>query len=257
MNENELRRALTGHASGIRPNGDPERLVAGMARTDRLRTTRMMGAGCLAAVIVTFGVLDLSGGGGPSPVDIVDRPTLTTPTDPEIGLPILDDSATETSTTVSDGASNPTTSLAPASPATTPAHLADDTPSTTSISIAVVATTLPSATAPPITSAAPATSTPTTTAAPAPTVVPTGFTASARYGSCAEDPPYDEYSGTAAPGTTITVSSPYSARSSVTADLNGDWWIRVEFPASPFEAHFDVSVSDGTSSRVFDFVRTS
>ena len=257
MNENELRRALTGHASGIRPTGDPERLAAGMARTDRLRTTRMMGAGCIVAVIVTFGVLDLSSGGDPTPIDIVDRPTLTSPTDPEVGLPILDESATETSTTLAGGASDPTTSLAPGSPATTPAHLVDDAPSTTSTSLAVVVTTQPSASAPPATSVAPATGTPSTTAAPTTTVLSTGFTASARYGSCAEDPPYDEYSGTAAPGTTITVTSPHSAPSTVTADLNGGWWIRVEFPASTVGENFDVSVSDGTTSRLFDFVRTA
>ena len=92
---------------------------------------------------------------------------------------------------------------------------------------------------------------PETTAAP-----PHTFSAQARYGSCEEDPPYDEYSGTAAAGATITVSSAHNTAVQTIADGNGAWFIRVEFPTAPVDEHFDVTVSDGVDTAVFDFVHT-
>ncbi len=244
MNENELRRALAGHAAAIQPTGDVDRLMAGMARTDRVRTVRAMGAGCVAAVVVTFGVINFTGGEATAPVDVVDQPspTLPTPTDPP---PLLEDASIETSATSS------TTTPVPAT-AGAPAHLADEAP-VTSTTEAVVTTTAPPSTTAPTTTNPPAT---TTSTAPTTTTIPV-FTASARYGTCAEDPPYDEYSGTSAPGATITVSSPHSVFAAVESDLLGNWWIRVEFPTAPLGEHFTVTVSDGTSSQDFDFVHTT
>ena len=57
----------------------------------------------------------------------------------------------------------------------------------------------------PATTAAPHVDPPTHPPAPPADVV--GFSAGAAYGSCSEDPPYDVYSGTASPGTTVTISS--------------------------------------------------
>ena len=249
MNENDLRRALAGHAAAIRPGGDPERLAVAMVRTDRLRATRNMGVGCLTAILVAFGALSLTGGESHTPLDVINQPAPSLPADSEVGLPTLDEATTETSTTLGLD-----TTLAAATSGTTPGHLVDHEPLPTSTSAtAIVATTLPPTTSspPPSTSAVPTTSAPTTT------VAMQAFSASARYGSCAEDPPYDEYSGTAIPGATITVTSPYSNPASVTADPSGNWWIRVEFPNSVVGQHFDASISDGTSSQLLGFVRTA
>ena len=69
-------------------------------------------------------------------------------------------------------------------------------------------------------------------------------------------PPYDEYRGTAEPGRTITITSPYNSPATVTADAAGDWFLRVEFSDAPANEHFTVTVSDGVDAVGFDFVHT-
>ena len=80
------------------------------------------------------------------------------------------------------------------------------------------------------------------------------FTASQKYGNCSEPVPYDEFTGTAKPGSSVTISSPYGG-GSTTADAEGNWWIRVEFPSAPYNKVFSVHASDefGTK-RYFEFV---
>lgn len=81
----------------------------------------------------------------------------------------------------------------------------------------------------------------TTTTAPPKPAVTEAFTASQAYGSCGEDVPYDVFSGTATPGSTITVSSAYGS-GTTTADGSGHWERRVEFPAAPRDETFAVRV---------------
>ncbi len=246
MNENDLRQALAGHASTIAPTTELDRMARGMTRVDRMRTARTMGSGCAAAILVTLGVLNFTGGGDATPLDVINQPTPSLP-EAEVGLPLLEDPAGNEATTM-----RPTTSLSASSADTTPDHLTGEGSSPTSTSpAAVVSTTVAPTSTPPTTSPPPAPTTPTTT------VPSSSFTASALYGSCAEDPPYDEYSGKATPGATITAVSPYSGSASTVADASGDWWMRVEFPTAPLGQHFDVTVGDGISATTFDFVHTS
>lgn len=81
------------------------------------------------------------------------------------------------------------------------------------------------------------------------------FTANAKFGECELDPPYDEYYGTAAPGTTILVLSDYGSGSTV-SNAEGQWWIRVEFPSAPYGKVFSVKVKNETTYEkfYFDFV---
>ncbi|MDH5372283.1 MAG: hypothetical protein OEX97_05000 [Acidimicrobiia bacterium] len=79
-----------------------------------------------------------------------------------------------------------------------------------------------------------------------------GYTAHATYGECALAPPYDEYYGTAAPGTTILVLSDYGSGSTV-ADGDGNWWVRVEFPTAPTGKAFVVKVKNETTYEKFTF----
>ena len=72
----------------------------------------------------------------------------------------------------------------------------------------------------PATTAAPHVDPPTHPPAPPADVV--GFSAGAAFGSCSEDPPYDVYSGTASPGTTVTISSAFGG-GSAQADEHGHW----------------------------------
>ena len=82
------------------------------------------------------------------------------------------------------------------------------------------------------------------------------FTAHQVYGECGEEIPYDVFWGTATPGATIWVESPYGL-GSTTANEKGDWEIRVDFPEAPFGETFTVVVdsSDG-GYKQFSFTRT-
>ncbi|MDW3218724.1 MAG: hypothetical protein R8F63_08935 [Acidimicrobiales bacterium] len=252
MNEFEIRRALAGAAAPA-ATADPERLRAALVHADRMKTVRMAMAVGAVTLVASLGMFLARTGETTAPTNVVDQPDQPAP-DPS--TPFIDDASAETTTTTVAA-----TTTAPA-PANDPSHLA--TPTTTEPPALVTATTtLPPVTTttapPPTTTAAPTTTSPTTTTAPTTTTTEAAvaFTAQARYGSCEEDPPYDEYSGTAAPGATITVTSAYNATTQTTADGNGDWFVRVEFPTAPVDEHFDVTVGDGTDSQVFDFVRTA
>lgn len=58
------------------------------------------------------------------------------------------------------------------------------------------------------------------------------FTANQKYGSCGEEIPYDFFWGTAKPGATIYVESPYGGGTTTAGD-KGNWEIKVKFPEAP------------------------
>ena len=109
--------------------------------------------------------------------------------------------------------------------------------------LATTTTTTTTTTAPPP---------PTTTAAPVATVA---FSATQKYGSCGEDVPYDVFSGTATPGSTVSVSSAYGS-GSATAEADGHWSTKVEFPSAPRNETFAVSVSGPGGSKTLHFTAT-
>ena len=83
------------------------------------------------------------------------------------------------------------------------------------------------------------------------------FTANQKYGSCGEAIPYDKFFGTAMPGATIWVESPYGS-GSTTAGESGNWDIRVDFPDSVPDEPFTVVIESSDGGRAtFTFVRTS
>ncbi|MDJ0959071.1 MAG: hypothetical protein QNJ88_00330 [Acidimicrobiia bacterium] len=82
------------------------------------------------------------------------------------------------------------------------------------------------------------------------------FTAHQVYGSCAEDPPYDVFWGTAKPGTVVTISSEYGSGS---AEVNGEgeWEVKVYFEEAPKGKVFSVKVKDAFGNKkYFEFVHT-
>lgn len=82
------------------------------------------------------------------------------------------------------------------------------------------------------------------------------FTANQKYGSCGEAVPYDKFFGTAAPGSTIWVESPFGS-GTTTASESGEWLIRVDFPEAPVGESFTVVVESSDGGRAtFTFVRT-
>ncbi len=92
-------------------------------------------------------------------------------------------------------------------------------------------------------------------APPAPPADAVGFSASAAFGSCSEDPPYDVYSGTASPGTTVTISSAFGG-GSAQADEHGHWEAKVVFSGAPLNETFSVTVSSAQGSDTFSFTHT-
>lgn len=92
-----------------------------------------------------------------------------------------------------------------------------------------------------------------TTTKPAPP--PMGFTAAQVWGTCGEDPPYEELYGTAAAGSTVTVSSPFGG-GSITASEKGKWWIKVFFPTAPVNEQFTITVSSPQGVATFTYMRT-
>lgn len=81
------------------------------------------------------------------------------------------------------------------------------------------------------------------------------FTANAAFVECDSTPPFNEYWGKAAVGATITISSPYGG-GQVTADADGKWAARIEFPDAPVGQMFDVVVgSSQGGSASLPFVR--
>lgn len=125
-----------------------------------------------------------------------------------------------------------------------PDHLADDVarPAAEAPAPIVTTTLAPPTTLPPST----------TTTAPA---VAIAFHAAQAYGSCDEPVPYDIFSGQATPGSTVSVSSPYGS-GSTTADGQGHWERKVEFPAAPRGETFTVAVSGLGGSTTFSFTAT-
>jgi hypothetical protein len=81
------------------------------------------------------------------------------------------------------------------------------------------------------------------------------FTASAAFESCDANPPYNEYWGKAAPGAVITISSPYGG-ATVTANGDGRWSARVEFPSAPVGETFAVQVASSQGGNVYSFPMT-
>lgn len=82
------------------------------------------------------------------------------------------------------------------------------------------------------------------------------FSANQKYGSCGEALPYDKFFGTAAPGATIWVESPYGSGTTVAGE-NGEWFLRVDFPEAPVGDPFTVVVESSDGGRAtFTFVRT-
>jgi len=247
VNEHELNRHLVGYATSVEPTRDHEGLRLGMRRVDRNRRIRTVGAAGSMVAVLAFGVMNLGGSDQSAPdLDIRgEAPTPSVPvTDPELGP------ATDENAEADEPAAAPDPSPTPVVSGGAPDHL-QTTPSTT---VAPAVSTNVPTTVPPPTSTV--TVPPPTTFPPTTTVAAATFSATPRYGTCEEDPPYDEYSGTATPGATITITSPHSAPVQTVADGSGHWFIRVEFPAAPLGSPFTVTAGDGETSVGMSFTRT-
>jgi hypothetical protein len=82
---------------------------------------------------------------------------------------------------------------------------------------------------------------------------PVAKTANSTYGTCAEDPPYDIYYGTAPEGTSVSISSPYGS-GETTANASGEWSKQVFFTGATIGEPFTVTVTVG--GEVFTFGMT-
>ncbi|MDH3308638.1 MAG: hypothetical protein OEO77_14125 [Acidimicrobiia bacterium] len=78
------------------------------------------------------------------------------------------------------------------------------------------------------------------------------FTAHQKYGSCAEEVPFDVFYGTGRPGTAVEVDSLYGGGRTEIND-KGHWELRVEFPEAPAGATFGVGVWNEGGHEEFPF----
>jgi hypothetical protein len=82
------------------------------------------------------------------------------------------------------------------------------------------------------------------------------FSAHQVNGSCDAELPYDVFWGTATPGATIWVESPYGSGTTM-ANEKGEWELKVKFPDSPVGEAFTVVVESSDGGRAtFTFTRT-
>lgn len=88
---------------------------------------------------------------------------------------------------------------------------------------------------------------------PAPVVV--AFTAHAAQDTTDHTPPVNEYWGTATPGAVITIASEYGG-TQVTANGDGNWTARVEFPDAPLGSAFNVHLVSSKNDGAFNFSLT-
>lgn len=245
MDEHVLRRALEQRADeGGEPHFDFVGLMHKCARADRMvALKRFTAAGTALAVAVAIGLsvrgpsadgtvgVETAGGGGiESPV-----PTKVTTTTEKTTAVAPTTVAKAPVTTVAKEAV-PTTVVQKSAPPV------EKPPSTHA----------PKPTTPPATDK-PKDTTPTTKKPPA---VVIAFTAHATFGECAEPVPYDDYYGTANPGSKVKVESPYGSGYTY-ADGAGNWALRVEFPSAPVGEPFFVKVWNEQGIVKLQFVRTA
>lgn len=88
---------------------------------------------------------------------------------------------------------------------------------------------------------------------PAPKVY--DFYAQAAFKECNSTPPYNEYWGKAAPGSTISFTSAYG-NGEVVVGADGKWSKRLEFPDSPIGTTFAVRVASSSGGTVYEFPMT-
>lgn len=86
-------------------------------------------------------------------------------------------------------------------------------------------------------------------AAPKEEPPPVSFTAYQKWGSCAENPPFDEFFGMAKPGTRVSVTSSFGS-ASTTAAGNGEWYVKVFFETAPYGEAFEVKARDDFGNKV-------
>lgn len=87
-------------------------------------------------------------------------------------------------------------------------------------------------------------------------ITPVPFSAAQLYRASAEADPYDYFSGTATPFSTVTVSSPYGL-TTTPVDADGNWSTAIFFTAPGGPDPFPVTVTGVNGSAEFDFFYTS
>lgn len=81
------------------------------------------------------------------------------------------------------------------------------------------------------------------------------FTASQKFGTCAEEPPYDVWYGTGEPGTKIWIGSEYG-EGSTTVGEKGSWDLKVKFFEAPCNETIQVVLeTDRGHRKVYEFKR--
>lgn len=81
------------------------------------------------------------------------------------------------------------------------------------------------------------------------------FSATQKYGSCSENPPFDKWYGTGEPGTKVTIASPYGSGSTEIGKY-GEWIVKVHFEGVECGQTFEVVLeTDKGHRKTYSFTR--
>lgn len=261
----QLGRLLDEAANGFDARPDVPRLQRMLGGTGRRRGALVMFSAAACLAVLGGAAVALDGGGrdsGIAPARSAESPGPTAPRTPLVSNPTTETTPPAVTRPPKDrdpASTEPPTpqpTEKPASPPTTdkPAPSTTDkpaAPSTTEKPPAPSTTEKPPA--PSTTEKPPA---PSTTEKPAPPPTdPWQWSAVQMYGFCEEDPPYDVFHGTTAPGAKVRVESEFGS-GYVRADEQGHWEVTVYFPTAPVNEPFQVWVSSEGHLDDFWFTRT-
>ena len=267
-----MRRLLQAAMAGATTNG------GGARPSPRV----LAAAACSLLVLGGLGLVAATGGRGESASTFVEDETLVAearrssmPPATFVEVPAttgVTPPPESTATTVAPSAPSTTVAAAPVSAVLTVAAVSNDLqpaptttrpPPTTASALpapSVPPTTVPAkspAVKPPSTTTTkpPPSSTTTTIASPTTTVSPFAFTMTQKWKTSSASPPFEEFSGTAQPGATITITSSYGGGTTVVG-ATGAWALRVEFPTAPVGTAFTGRVKTAQGQKTFTFMRT-
>jgi hypothetical protein len=273
--------ALRDHADEIRVLPDVDtmrRTLESLARaTPRAPHRVLVAMACAAIVLGGAGVAAAVAGTDRTPsTEVADESMTAAAWAVPFDVPPVVDPPVETTLPPTTSTVPPTTSLVLPRPPAPPIEPGPEVTNEVPLAPAATEPPPPPPTAPPTTAQAPpaASAVPTTIRQPATTIAPTttvrptttttvpattttttvAFTMKQKWKTSSAAPPFEEFSGTAARGATITITSAYGS-GTTTVDQAGNWALRVEFPNAPVNVAFTGKVKTAQGQRTFTFTR--
>ena len=240
--------------------------------TGARHSPRVLAAAAFSLVVLGgIGLVAGTANGNPAATFVADEslvaeargapPSMTTTTE----APIVTVASSTTVEPMRPTAPPPTIATPPSSTVLAVAAVSNDLQPAPTTTLPSPTTTLPPPTTvpapaptapPPTTTKVPRTTTTTTVVPPTTTAQSFAFTMTQKWKTSSASPPFEEFSGTARPGATITITSSYGGGTTVVGPT-GAWALRVEFPNAPLDTPFTGKVKTAQGQKTFTFKRTT